>query len=224
MEEVAVNLQPAEKTMEGSKLSTEKQQLSPADASDAKAKITLNAPRSSKLSMVDTNIYTKSLLNKNIALSISQIGSNIKEVLEEIIMNEIEGKCIVEGYVKPNSVKVINYSSGIVKGENIVFDVKFECLVCFPVEGMELTCVVKDVTKAGIRALSETEPSPFIVFVARDHNNMKKEFSSVTAGDIINVKVIGQRYELNDPNIFIIAELLHSSEPRLKKKLVISDE
>ena len=89
---------------------------------------------------------------------------------------------------------------------------------------MELTCVVKDVTKAGIRALSKEEPSPFIVFVARDHNNMNKEFSSVTAGDIINVKVIGQRYELNDPNIFIIAELVHSSEPRLKKKLVISDD
>ena len=44
------------------------------------------------------------------------------------------------------------------------------------------------------------------------------------SGDIINVKVIGQRYELNDPNIFIIAELVHSSEPRLKKKLVISDD
>ena len=175
MEEVAVNLQ--QMPVSEPKQSTGEQKMSLVEESDAKAKITLNAPRSSKLSMVDTNIYTKSLLNKNIALSISQIGSNIKEVLEEIIMNEIEGKCIVEGYVKPNSVKVINYSSGIVKGENIVFDVKFECLVCFPVEGMELTCVVKDVTKAGIRALSETEPSPFIVFVARDHNNMKKDLN-----------------------------------------------
>ena len=222
MEEVAVNLQ--QMPVSEPKQSTGEQALSLGEDSGVKTKITLNAPRSSKLSMVDTNIYTKSLLNKQLALSITQIGSNIKEVLKEIIMNTIEGKCIVEGYVKPNSVKVINYSSGIVKGENIVFDVKFECLVCFPVEGMELTCVVKDVTKAGIRALSETEPSPFIVFVARDHNNMKKEFSSVTVGDIISVKVIGQRYELNDPNIFIIAELMNSSEPRLKKKLVISDD
>tara|TARA_B100001758_G_scaffold202969_1_gene182500 strand:- start:1472 stop:2152 length:681 start_codon:yes stop_codon:yes gene_type:complete len=192
---------------------------------EVKSKTTLNKPRSNKStsSMLSLNIYTKSLLNKRVLLSISQIGGNIKEVLQETLVHMIEGKCIIEGYVKPSSVNIINYSSGVVEKENILFEVTFECLVCFPVEGMEITCVVKDITKAGIRAVTEFEPSPIIVFVARDHHNMNKDFSTVSAGDYITVKVIGQRFELNDPNIFIIAELMTSSEPRLKKKLVISE-
>ena len=138
--------------------------------SNVTSKITLNKSRSSSKSTsessTDANIYTSSLLNKKVILSISQIGGDIKEVLQKSIMDMIEGKCIVEGYVKPNSVRVISYSSGVVEKENIVFEVKFECLVCFPVEGMEITCIVKDVTKAGIRAVTEVDPSPFIVFVA----------------------------------------------------------
>ena len=197
--------------------------------SNVTSKITLNKSRSSSKSTsessTDANIYTSSLLNKKVILSISQIGGDIKEVLQKSIMDMIEGKCIVEGYVKPNSVRVISYSSGVVEKENIVFEVKFECLVCFPVEGMEITCIVKDVTKAGIRAVTEVDPSPFIVFVARDHHNMKKEFSSVAPGELITVKVIGQRYELNDPHIFIIAELGTGTvnEVKSKKKLVISE-
>lgn len=192
---------------------------------EVKSKITLNNTRSSRSSssMLSSNIYTKSLLNKRVLLFISQVGGNIKEVLQETLVDMIEGKCIIEGYVKPSSVNIISYSSGIVEKENIVFEVTFECLVCFPVEGMEITCVVKDITKAGIRAVTEFDPSPIIVFVARDHHNMNKDFSTVSVGDFITVKVIGQRYELNDPHIFIIAELMASSEPRPKKKLVISE-
>ena len=52
---------------------------------------------------------------------------------------------------------------------------------------------------------------------------MKKEFSSVAPGELITVKVIGQRYELNDPHIFIIAELGTVNEVKSKKKLVISE-
>jgi len=53
----------------------------------------------------------------------------------------------------------------------INFEVVYECQICFPVAGMKLNCVAKNITKAGIRAeSSETDESPFVLFVARDHH------------------------------------------------------
>ena len=51
-------------------------------------------------------------------------------------------------------------------------------------------------------------PSPVIVFIARDHHYQSKYFSSKQEGDNIVVKVIGQRFELNDKYISIIATLI----------------
>ena len=121
----------------------------------------------------------------------------------------VGGKCIVEGYVKPGSIKIITYSSGIVKGEQIIFDVVFNCEICYPVSGMLLNCVAKNITKAGIRAESSDEtPSPFVLFVARDHFYASEYFNSIEENEKFVARVIAQRFELNDKYISIIGELL----------------
>jgi hypothetical protein len=77
---------------------------------------------------------------------------------------------------------------------------------------------VKNITKAGIRAESSTEtPSPIVVFITRDHHYTSPYFLSVEENSKIMIRVIGQRFELNDKYISIIAELI---EPRLKKERV----
>jgi len=69
---------------------------------------------------------------------------------------------------------------------------------------------VKNVTKAGIRAeISEKdEPTPMVIFIARDHHNNNDEFINIKENDYINAKVIGKRFELNDTYISVIAELI----------------
>ena len=177
------------------------------------------------------SVYSRCLLTRKVVLPITYIGKNIAEVLEEYIQNNFEGKCVVEGYVKPNSSKIIRHSSGMIeRGSNVVFDLVFECDVCFPVEGMLITCVVKNTVKAGIRAESSTDvPSPFVVFVAKDHHFTLQQFNEVQVGDIINVRVIAQRFELNDKAVSIIGELVKEKEyvsrPKqpAKPRLVIED-
>ena len=154
------------------------------------------------------NIYSRVLINKKVVLKIVNIGTNIKQVLEKAIALQIEGKCIIEGYVKPGSIAVITFSSGVISAADIVFEVVFECLVCSPVEGMILRCIAKNITKAGIRAETNEDPSPVVIFIARDHHYKSDYFSSVKENDTIQVKVIGQRYELNDKYVSVIAELL----------------
>lgn len=168
------------------------------------------------------DVYHHSIIHKNVFLHINNIGSNLKEIIEKQISHEIEGKCIGEGYIKPHSVSVINYSSGrITQGNRLVFDVVFECDVCLPVEGMLIECTVKNITKAGIRAeviVDDQESSPLVIFIARDHHIDNKYYNDVVEKNIIRVRVIGQRFELNDKYITIIAELHRIAEPRQTNK------
>ena len=156
------------------------------------------------------NIYNQSLITTTVSLGISTIGNNLKETLTKAISNQIEGKCIVNGYIKPDSVEVMTFSSGLLFGSNVNFEVVIQCDVCLPVEGMFIKCIAKNINKAGIRAEINESPSPVVIFIARDHNYSSPLFSEVKENDEIKVRVIGQRFELNDKYISIIAEIVES--------------
>jgi DNA-directed RNA polymerase subunit E'/Rpb7 len=150
-------------------------------------------------------------------LPISAVGKNIHQTIERVISSMVESKCIVEGFVKAGSIKVITYSSGLIKGENILFEVVFECDVCYPVAGMLLNCVAKNITKAGIRAESSEEtPSPFVLFIARDHYYSNDYFNSIEENDKFIARVIAQRFELNDKYVSVIAEPVPPKEDKDK--------
>jgi DNA-directed RNA polymerase subunit E'/Rpb7 len=162
----------------------------------------------------DVGVYMNSLLSRKLQVSFNKIGKNIKEILEKSIKKEIEGKCTIEGFIKPNSTKLLTYSSGVLFENKVEFDVVFECLVCCPVEGMRIKCNVKNKTQAGIRALIDEENSPVVIYLSRDHHYNNKYFNTVKESDEITVRVIGQRYELNDNQVSVIGEIV---EPKVDK-------
>jgi DNA-directed RNA polymerase subunit E'/Rpb7 len=165
------------------------------------------------------NVYGVSQITKTIMLPISAVGKNIHQTIERVISSMVESKCIVEGFVKAGSTRVITYSSGLLKGENVLFDVVFECSVCYPVAGMLLNCVAKNITKAGIRAESSEEtPSPFVLFIARDHYYSNDYFNSIEENDKFVARVIAQRFELNDKYVSIIAEPVPPKDDKFIKK------
>lgn len=155
-------------------------------------------------------IYSRSMVTRNISLPISVLGRDMESTILRHIKHLYEGKCIVEGYVRPESIQLITFSSGVIERGNFVrVEIIFECDICFPVEGMEISCLVKSVVKAGIRAESATDvPSPIVVFISKDHHYKHSAFAGIRVGDIILARVVGHRFELNDTNISIVAELL----------------
>ena len=168
-------------------------------------------------------IYMQNILNRKIQLPFTKVGSNLAENIILTLSRQLDGKCVQEGYIKPNTIRLINYSAGVISGNNVTFTVLFECLVCRPVEGMRFKVVVKNITKAGIRCESKDDPSPVVVFIARDHHFKKKEFSQLNIDDEITVRVIGIRYELNDNYISVIAELVTNKKSRKKPiKIIIN--
>ena len=170
------------------------------------------------------SLYIKNIISKKLSVPIKYVGTNITEILEQILNNNFEGKCCIEGYVKRGSVKIITFSNGTIMGNCVIFTVVFEYLVCNPPQGMRISCAVKNITNAGILAhIDEGEYSPLNIFIARDHHYNIPYFSELKEGDIIMVRVLGQRFELNDPFVSVIGELElkheRESEPNMMRQI-----
>ena len=161
-----------------------------------------------KKKMKRMGLFMKNIMTRRVKLPFQIIGNNLKQVLQDNLKKRIEGRGVNEGFVKAESINIITYSSGIIAANNVIFDVMFESLICRPVEGQKFKCIIKNITKAGIRAERNTPKTPVVVFIARDHHYQSKYFATLKEGDEIYIRVIGQRFELNDKYISIIATLV----------------
>ena len=153
------------------------------------------------------SLFVNSIIQREIMVPFTSIGQNIEEILLMLIKREVDGKCVTEGYVKPDTIKLISYSSGRCTSSYVVFHVTYECLLCSPVEGMVIKVKVANITKAGIRGKSRASSSPIDVFIARDHNIEHSKYNDIQIDDVCSVIIIGYRYEVNDTTISIIADL-----------------
>ena len=160
------------------------------------------------------SVYIPSMISTKIHLKMSEVGDNTKMNLERKIVQRTEGKCIPEGFVRPDSVELVTYSSGMIKINMIEFQVVYKCLVCNPVEGHEIDCITKSITKAGIHAevVTDNKFIPMKIFIARDHNYSNRDFGNIKENDVISVRIIGKRFELNDPYIVAIAMLVENKD------------
>ena len=179
-----------------------------------------------KIPLDNSHVYIRSLLTQKTVLKYNEVNSELFNILETKIKKLNEGNCIKEGYVKNNSVKLLTYSSGELFDNKILFECVFECLITNPVESTLIYCTTKSITKVGVRAelIVDDETSPYIIFIARDHHYNNESFSQIKENDIIQVRILGQRYELNDKFISIIAELISiNNYSTLKNELSTKD-
>lgn len=165
------------------------------------------------------SVYIQSVLNTKIFLDITEVGKNLKQTLENKLISKIANRCIPEGYVSPKNIKIIQYSSGTLVRNSIVYHVVYECNISHPVEGMLINAKTKTITKAGVHAqvIDSDGNIPIIVFIARDHNISNSMFHDIKENELITVKVIGIRYELNDPYVCVIANVFSINDQKKKE-------
>lgn len=162
-------------------------------------------------------LYQHSQVHHTICIPFSNMHNFnlIEDHLKEVVSREIDGKCIPQGFVKPGSCSLQCYSTGTFAAGNIQFVLNIECMICCPKEGMMISCVAKTVTQAGIRAYALMEPSPVVIYVSREMHDidsknrlMTNSMESIKPGDVIQIRVIGKRFELNDKHVSVIGELV----------------
>ena len=67
--------------------------------------------------------------------------------------------------------------------------------------------------------MSSYQTGPVTIFLARDHHYNNKSFGKLAEGQRIYVKVIGQRFELNDSYISVIGMLSEADTIRRSSKM-----
>ena len=183
----------------------------------------LLASTASMVSEDENPLYTIQQINYDILIPFVLINmhassrENIMALLHTTLISCIEGRCITEGFIKPHSTRIIDFKCGKIIAKNVQFNIVIECLVCNPRAQSVISCVAKNITQAGIRALSDDEYSPIVVYITRDFgvDSDKTYYNSIKEGDKINIKVIGKRFEMNDKHIQIIGFLVHPKKERI---------
>ena len=168
-------------------------------------------------SLTKNDIYFYTQIKKRISLNPRYLDENFPAYIEKIVKNNVEGKCIKEGYVVPNTVIILKRSIGNMNNNqfngNITFDITIGAKVCnIPVNSV-IKASVKKINKLGILA----ELGPLMIIVPKEIHQNKEPFSKINIGDEIDLLVIGKTFNLNSNVISIYAKL--NSEVR--KKVVI---
>lgn len=170
-------------------------------------------------------LYYKIISQRKINILFQETTNSIEDILLRKLKEEVEGKCIPDGFVKPESIEILSFSNGECFKNLLLFTVSYTCLICKPVEGMKLHVKAENITKAGIRAkLYEDQFSPLDIFIARDHNINHPQYQNIQENTDFMIEVIGSRYELNDTTISVIAILADEKYLIDKPKLQIKSD
>ena len=132
---------------------------------------------------------------------------NIEKYFDNYGKAYLEGKCRKEGYVYKDSVRLNHYKTGLLKEDYIIYHVFYDAIVCCPEQDMHVSCKIQQITKVGLRALLKQDNNPLTIFVTREHNQ-DVDFDLFTTQQWINVSLIGIRFELNDPCIHAMGEII----------------
>jgi len=173
-------------------------------------------------------IYTKQLITKKIKIPFSKLNNSVEKLFKEHAEKHIVGKCSKEGYISTRQIKIIQYSAAKCVSSDTIYDVLFEFDVYNPYEGQELYLKITNITKIGIKAVISTNEreNPITVFASRLHNEdiaMKDNNIEINnedgvnthiygENDIIKVRVIGHRFEINDSSVYVLGRILEKDK------------
>jgi len=113
----------------------------------------------------------------------------------------------------PDSVKILSRSLGMINNANFegitTYKVKYRADVCNPAIGQIIQCTVGNIDKSQVICyIDSPDKSPVEIYLFKHHHVGNVEFSLLKDGDIINVKVAGNKYEYRDTQIIAIAQFL----------------
>ena len=161
--------------------------------------------------LLNQPIYSNNIIHRIINIPFIDVQNYIlKDYIQSYANKHIANKCHKEGYINDN-ISIINISGGRIKNDIIEYDVQFEVNVCLPYENMKLDVKIFNITKIGIRAVlnDNEDKNPIIVFANTIHNDIiENSNNNYKIGDIIKIKVLGSRFEINDKSIYVLGKII----------------
>lgn len=150
--------------------------------------------------------------NTSIILEPKDLNNKMGDKILKQLKNEMEGKCIKEGFVRDKSLKILHRSPGHAQTSpyngTMRFHIEYSMEICNPLQGTIMEVQAVNINKMGILAgVPYEQTSPLNVMLAKQHHIDNEEFEAIKLDDIFKVRVVGSRFEYGDTQISIIAVL-----------------
>jgi DNA-directed RNA polymerase subunit E'/Rpb7 len=150
----------------------------------------------------------QSFFETKVALTAKDLGQDIKNLdllLESKIRTQFEGRCSRNGYVIPNSVKLLSRSIGMIeKGRftgDIIFYTEAESRVLQPPDGV---IVEGEVTRKNKMGIYVNYKDAIRIMIPRDLHIGDDDFEAIQVGETVEVEIKKSRYQVNDTNILSV--------------------
>ena len=158
------------------------------------------------------NLFVSVKGNTSVRLEPKDLNSKMDDTILRRLKNEMEGKCIKDGFVREKSIKILKRSFGTAQTSAfngcITVNVEYSMDICNPLQGAQMEVQAMNINKMGILAgIPYEQSSPLNVMLAKQHHIDNEAFEAVKLDDIFKVRVIGSRFEYGDTQISIIAVL-----------------
>ena len=166
--------------------------------------------------LTHNDIYFHTQINRRVSLNPRFLDVDFAKYIEKIVKNNVEGRCIREGYVVPGTTIVLERSMGNLNNNqfngNIIYDVKIGVKICnIPVNSVVKAPIIK-MNKLGLLA----ELGPLMIIVPKEIHTNKDAFKDIKIGDEIELLIIGKTFELNSKKISVYAKLSSGSGNKMK--------
>jgi len=157
--------------------------------------------------LTHNDIYFHTQINRRVSLNPRFLDVDFAKYIEKIVKNNVEGRCIREGYVVPGTTIVLERSMGNLNNNqfngNIIYDVKIGVKICnIPINSVVKAPIIK-MNKLGLLA----ELGPLMIIVPKEIHSNKDAFKDIKIGDEIELLIIGKTFELNSKKISVYARL-----------------
>jgi len=166
--------------------------------------------------LTKNDIYFHTQINRRVSLNPRFLDVDFVKYIEKIVKNNVEGRCIREGYVVPGTTIVLERSMGNLNNNqfngNIIYDVKIGVKICnIPVNSVVKAPIIK-MNKLGLLA----ELGPLMIIVPKEIHSNKDAFKDIKIGDEIELLIIGKTFELNSKKISVYARLSTGGASKMK--------
>jgi DNA-directed RNA polymerase subunit E'/Rpb7 len=162
------------------------------------------------------NIFYRLLLNDKVKIEPKYISKDFRKHIHTKLKANAEGVCTRHGFIKQNSIELYKITPGNVEliglNGSVVYDVYYYADVCNPLVGNTIKAHVTNVNKFGILA----EVADILeIIIAKNSVNIVHDkninLEDIKIGDLIDIEILGKKYELNDKKISLIGKIITSN-------------
>ena len=162
----------------------------------------------------NSDLFKNILLTQDVYLKPSDLNCKIDDIILMKLKKKVEGRCFKVGFIVRDSVKIQSRSLGMINNASFdgmtTYKVTFTADVCNPANGQIIQCQVGNIDKSQTICYLDDPPesSAMEIYLFKHNHVGNQEFDDLKKGDVINVKIIGSKFENRDTQISSLAQYI----------------